>query len=181
MGAGALLCLLCLLQLHLCARGKAGCLLTDSSGLSFHKVGWNLPSPPNHASSHLEGSYVSWADGSLCRLQQDHREAMRKCLGVQSRLRGPSSAFRAIFRQTLKSSTHKVTFKWQVRASRSFLGDCCSQRPGPATGLSSMSEGPVGGTGRPRGGQLGPANAAWRTPRLCLSANSLTPEACLHY
>lgn len=45
----------------------------------------------------------------------------------------------------------------------------------------SMSEGPVGGTGLPRWGQPGPANAAWRTPRLCLSANSLTPEACLHY
>lgn len=48
--------LLHLLQLDICAHGRADCLLTDSSGLSCHKMDQSLPSPQNPAPSHLEGS-----------------------------------------------------------------------------------------------------------------------------
>lgn len=85
-------------------------------------------------------------------------------------------------RDGLKSSTYKVTFKWQVKASYSFLGDCHSPKLGLASGIGApVSEGPVGGIRPPQKRPNSSANVAQRTPRLCLSANSLTLEACLHY
>lgn len=129
----------------------------------------------------LQRSCVFWAGGSQWNLQQALHEALRKCLGVHCWLSGPSSPFRASFSRALKSSTRKVTFKWQVRTSRSFLGDCHSLRPGPATAPGLHVRGPRVWHRAPQLRPTRTANTAWRTPRLYLSAGSLTPKACLHY
>lgn len=105
-----------------------------------------------------------------------------ECLDVSSKLSafplrsGPRS------RDTLKSDVSEVILKWQVRASRSFLCDCLL--PGLALSLDwgSHVTGPLAGwhRGFPAEEEQD-AKAALRTPRLCLSAHSLTPKACLHY
>lgn len=155
----------------------ADCLPSGSSGLSFLKARENLPSPGNYAFCKGAVCLLSWWQP----LEPALHEALRKCLGVHCRLSGPSSPFRASFSCTLKSSTCKVTFKWQVRTCRSSVGDCHSLRPGPATVRGLHVRGPSGWHRAPQMRPTSAANTPWRTPGLYLSAGSLTPKACLHY